>query len=117
MLTYAHDEAQPFTVGDVGVGGAFVHVFTDLSLRLVLREFDTVTDLVRYLANRAAFFRSDTRVKIRGEEQLIPLYFRGYNDVSKDYDIRGAIEQKGEKPNVVWIDDGFYDAMIQRPEY
>lgn len=94
-----------------------MHVFTDLSLRLVLREFDTITDLVNYLHNRASFFRGPRAVSVRGEEELIALYFRGYSNQSKNYDIARAIAMKGESPHHIWIDGGFYDEMIKRPEY
>ncbi len=117
MLTSDFGETSPFVVGDVGHGDVFVHVFTDLSLRMVLHEFDTITDLVGYLRNRARFLRGDTGVSVRGEEELIPLYFRGYSDSSKDYDMARAIEVKGERPDHVWIDGGFYEDMLQRPEY
>lgn len=117
MLSNDRGETSPFIVGDVGHGDAFVHVFTDLSLRLMLREFDTITDLVNYLHNRASFFRGPMAVSVRGEEELIPLYFRGYRDHTKSYDIAHAIAIKGELPDHIWIDGGFYEDMIERPEY
>jgi hypothetical protein len=120
MLSTHKEHPGPFMVGDVGHQGAFVHVFTDLSLRLVLREFDTITDLVRYLANRAVFLRqSYLTVAVRGEEELIPLYFRGYDQTIQSYDIMRGLrhDDDGEKPNMLLVDGGFYDDMIKRPEY
>jgi hypothetical protein len=117
MLSNDVHDTSPFVVGDVGHGGSFVHVFTDLSLGMVLNEFDTVTDLVNYLRNRASFFRGSMNLSIRGEEELIPLYFRGYSSQSKDYDIARAIATKSDRPNHVWIEGGFYEDMIKRPEY
>lgn len=81
MLSNEKKEEKAFTIGDVGDDRALVHVFTDLSLQMVLREFDTVSDLVLYLHNRARFFRcSSSALVVRGEEELIPLYFRGYDE-------------------------------------
>ncbi|CAN5582910.1 hypothetical protein BH10PSE6_BH10PSE6_21650 [soil metagenome] len=117
MLSNDVHDTSPFVVGDVGHGGPFVHVFTDLSLLMVLEEFDTVTDLVNYLRNRASFFRGSMNLSIRGEEELIPLYFRGYSDQSKDYDIARAVAVAGDRPNHLWIDGGFYEEMTRRPEY
>ncbi|HTG06441.1 MAG TPA: hypothetical protein VK635_20620 [Bradyrhizobium sp.] len=117
MLSNDTGETAPFVIGDVGHTDVFVHVFTDLSLRLVLHEFDTITDLVKYLHNRAAFFRGQMGVMARGEEELIPLYFRGYSDLSKDYDIARAVSKIEEKPDQLWIEGGFYEDMLKRPEY
>jgi hypothetical protein len=118
MLSNERKEDRTFTVGDVGDDRAFVHVFTDLSLRMVLREFDTVSDLVRYLRNRARFFRSTSSgLVVRGEEELIPLYFRGYDEATQDYDISRGLKLDASKFDYVAVDGGFYEDMIQRPEY
>ena len=56
MVTNDSDAQMPFMLGNVSAKGPFVHVFTDASLSLVMREFDTLVDLVGYLQNRRALF-------------------------------------------------------------
>src|SRR5262245_12472157 len=50
---------------------------------------------------------------------MIPFYFRGSNQSTRAYDIsRGLrLDDDGEKPKGVWVDGGFYEDMIKRPEY
>jgi hypothetical protein len=117
MMTNDIGPNPPFMVGDVGHPGPFVHTLTDLSLQLVLQELDTITDLVRYLSNRAAFFRGKIRLLIPGEESLLPLYFRGYDETTKDYDIYRALRIDGQAPNFIAMEQGFWDDFITRPEY
>lgn len=118
MLSNDKDHgSDEFSVGDVGHNGAFVHVFTDLSLRMVLHEFDTVTDLVRYLGDRANFFRSSLRVHVRGEEELIALYLKGYDDQAHTYSILRGLDLKDNQVNSVWVDTDLYTTLRNRPEY
>ena len=117
MMTNDTAEGAPFVIGNVGGVGPFVHVFTDLSLELVFRELDTVTDLVKYLRNRAALFHEPMRLHVRGEESLIPLYFRGYSDDTGDYDMRRTLPKGDKKPDWLAIDGDFWKDFVTRPEY
>lgn len=51
-------KVMPFAIGDIDPDGDFAHVFDDVSLDIVIREFDTISDLTGYLDKRAAFIRS-----------------------------------------------------------
>ena len=107
---------RPFTLGNVSSGGEFVHVFTDASLSLVMREFDTLIDLVAYLRNRKKFIQGSTPFTVAGEEELISLYFRGYDDRSKSHDMQRALPRNTHDYTSVTL-HGYWDDLIARPEY
>lgn len=117
MLSNDQEETTPFMIGDAGKNGPFVHVFTDVSLMLTLGELDTITDLCRYLKNRAEFFRRPLRILTHGEEALIPLYFRGFDASTRDYDMFRAIPAQDEKLDSILIDGDLWDDFVTRPEY
>lgn len=116
MLT--NDPVTPdlFTLGDVNPAGEFVHVFTDASLSLVLREFDTLLDLVRYLSNRKKLFRSGVRFLAAGEEELIALYFRGFDENAGTYDMSRALPEDATEFTSIML-TGFWEDLVERPEY
>jgi hypothetical protein len=62
---------EPFTVGDVNPNGPFVHVFDDVTLDIIMEEFDTITDLTSYLTKKETLIRSRRYVFATGEEELI----------------------------------------------
>jgi SEC-C motif len=64
--------AVPYHQGDFGKG--FVHVLDDTSLSVVLRELDTITDFVEYLAAKEALL-ARAKVDMAGqEEDLLAFY-------------------------------------------
>ena len=62
----------PIISGDDGQG--FVHVFDEISLPLVLRELDTITDFVNYLQTKEDLFDTGRIVVAPGEEHLLATY-------------------------------------------
>lgn len=117
MMTNDSDARMPFMLGNVSPKGPFVHVFTDASLSLVMREFDTLVDLVGYLRNRQMLFESSYRFMAAGEEDLIALYFRGFDRDTRTYDMRRALPANAGSYDAITIDGGFWSDLIKRPEY
>jgi hypothetical protein len=108
-------DAPPFGIGDVNPDGAFVHVFNDEALDILMRERDTVTDFVRYLTRRERFIRSGHLGLATGEEDLLAYYLQhgsgdGHDFVPSD----GKAWKQGE---VVAILGGEYDRLIRHPSY
>jgi hypothetical protein len=59
--------------GDFGKG--FVHVFDEISLDIILKELDTITDFVQYLNEKESLLRSGVKVKfMTGEEDMLTWY-------------------------------------------
>lgn len=69
---------RPFHVGQIFEGG-FVHIFNETTIDLVLNEFDTAKDFIRYLSQREALLSSHRTVKIRSEADIIQLYYESFD--------------------------------------
>jgi hypothetical protein len=59
--------------GDYGKG--FVHVFDEVTLRILIQELDTITDFVDYLHEKEVFLASDCRFFLEGGEEDLLAYF------------------------------------------
>lgn len=64
--------SAPYQQGDFGKG--FVHVLDDTSLHVVMRELDTISDFVEYLAAKEALLARSDLVMDGQEEDLLALY-------------------------------------------
>jgi hypothetical protein len=65
-----------FTIGNVGIGGKYVHVLDDTSLESVLTTLDTVQDFLRYLIKKEESVTSGLLSGADGEEQLLACYLQ-----------------------------------------
>ncbi|MFO7483345.1 hypothetical protein [Oceanibaculum nanhaiense] len=65
---------MPFAIGDIDPEGDYLHVFDDVSLEIVMRELDTISDFTEYLDKRADFIRSGRLGAAYGEEDLLAYY-------------------------------------------
>ncbi len=105
----------PIMSGDAGRG--FVHVFDEVSLPLVLRELDTITDFVEYLQAKESLFSSGRIIRMPGEEHLLAVYLssaRSFPDtdaqiirVAKTWDEFNArsevrAHRELDRPSYVW---------------
>jgi len=73
------EAAPPFALGGPVDARGYVHVFDDVSLNLVMRELDTISDFVEYLAKKERFIAEDRLVSAAGEEELLAYYLRKMN--------------------------------------
>lgn len=74
--TNPHCPFPPFFVGDVGRGGSFIHVVDEISLPIMMRELDTITDFVEYLAARETALRAGQVGAAECEADLIAAYLQ-----------------------------------------
>jgi len=66
--------STPLTVGRVASPGGFVHVFDDVTLDIVMRELDTITDFLRYLRKKEELVLAGKHFYAAGEEDLLAFY-------------------------------------------
>lgn len=113
-ISFAYD---PFCIGDINPDGGFIHILDDFTLPIILRELDTITDLVGYLTEKETFFRTDRYIRAAGEEELLAYYFRNFDEETQ----RFRFKIKGEKPddpyNGIYIDEGFWKGLTKHPQY
>jgi hypothetical protein len=96
----------PISSRDFGKG--FVHVFDEQTFFDVLKELDTVTDVVQYLVDREEFFTTSTASAIIGTEQdLLALYISSGRTFAK----------LSEGHHDLLILDGNWDDLKANPQY
>jgi hypothetical protein len=107
---------EPFRIGRV-LPEPFIHVLDEVSLEVLLRELDTVTDFVRYLGKREQFLsRTMPQIIASGEEQLTAIYLTNLNDEGRhdfalpEKDIDGSL-------NVAYFGEGFWEELVRNPQY
>jgi hypothetical protein len=76
-----HHLKAPFRIGHVTKRDQFIHVLDELTLDVVLRELDTVSDFVGYLEQKEALLsRPRLTVLAMGEEELVAIYLRTFDE-------------------------------------
>ncbi|SRR6266851_771167 len=95
--------------GDFGKG--FVHVFDERSLHTVMTELDTITDFIKYLSDKEAFYRSGalTIFDGSGEEDLVALYLH--------FNRQFLSSQEQGQPDTIILDDDLWETFRRKPEY
>lgn len=114
--TPAAEAYAPFTIGDIDPAGDFVHVFDDVSLDIVMRELDTISDFTEYLDKRAAFVRSGRLERAHGEEDLLAYYAIHLND-DGDHDFTAPEGRSWDDVKSVAIGDGNWANYVANPQY
>ncbi len=103
----------PFSVGDPKPEKSFVHVFDRTSLDAVLREFDTIGDLVEYLSHRARAIRARSIVVAHSEKDMIAFYFQ-----NEDRQGNHSFDLPMRAPDqALSITEGLYASFQKKPEY
>lgn len=105
---------RPFSIGDINPSGNFIHVFDEKALTVVMSEFDTISDFVRYLSQRASYLRSDINIFASSEAELITYYL--HNEDEDGNHIFPKYES-GKNIDSIFIPNGSYDSFRKLPQY
>lgn len=104
---------HPFCIGYVAPIRGYIHVLDELTLEVLLRELDTISDLVAYLRKKEEFLNKPGRAVIAtGEEQLIAMYLTHLNK-SNEHDF----SEIPEDVNSVVIGERYWEDLIRNPQY
>lgn len=87
------EECQPFFVGDVQPRRNYVHVLDDVTLDIILRELDTVTDFIDYLCQKEGLIRSGKLLAAEGEENLLAYYLSNTKNDKHHFRLPAGHEQ------------------------
>jgi hypothetical protein len=107
---------ERLSVGDVDPNGPFVHVFDDVSLDIVLREMDTISDFSAYLTRKEGFIRSRHLLWADGEEDLLAYYLQNADD-SGEHEFVHPARRPWEEGDAVVIEGGAYAKLLRHPQY
>jgi len=93
----------PMRFGDFGKG--FVHVLDEKSLDILMGELDTITDFVKYLMDKEAFYRAGTLTLFDGggEEDLLAFYL-----------VNGR--EFPQEPDLIVLDNDVWEAYKRDPK-
>ena len=100
-----------FHLGRIGPGRDFVHVFDDVTLDVILKELDTITDFLTYLNWKEQLITSDKLSLSKGEENLLGAYL---TDINED-DQHDIIIPEGYSQVVV--ENDVWDNIRKNPQY
>jgi hypothetical protein len=89
-------------MGDFGKG--FVHVLDEVSFPTLLRELDTIRDLLDYLEAKRFFLESRRKILFPGEENLLAFYL--FNGRSFP-----------DQPDMVILDDTLWPGLLSEERY
>ena len=106
----------PFTIGDIEPSGSFIHVMNDITLDIIMKELDTITDFTDYLKEKAIFARSGNLIYATGEEELLAYYITHMVNENK----HGFVHPKNRpwKPtDKLALDVGHYQGILKNPQY
>jgi len=93
----------PIQFGDFGKG--FVHVFDEISLNIIMKELDTVSDFVKYLIDKESLYHSKVKTLFNGgEEYLLAMYLHNGRTFHSNYDL-------------IVIDDNLWADFKKKREY
>lgn len=98
-----HENKAALEFGNFGKG--YVHVFDKTACDIILRELNTITDFVHYLAAKEALYQTGVLTLFQGaEEDLLALYLH-----------QGRVFPQG--PDLIFLDQGLWESIQRKPEY
>ena len=100
----------PFRIGKVDSAKAFVHVFDDTTLDIILNTLDTISDFVDYLSRKEKFLTSSTRISAAGEEELLAFYLKNTNE-NDEHDF--VFDREVDSLSAIYLDEGFWREFSQ----
>jgi hypothetical protein len=105
----------PFMVGRIHPTKGYVHVLDDLTLDIVMRELDTITDFVSYLTSKEQFFRGHGHLTCAGEEDFLGFYLANLDESGT---FRSHIIEEAARNGVgtIHIGEGIWDDFLHKPE-
>jgi len=103
--------ASPFRIGQLDPARGYVHIFDDVTLNIILRELDTITDFTEYLTRKEAAVTSGRLGGAAGEEELLAHYLtelngEGHHDIIIPADVTAA-----------WFIEGSWQDVSSNTQY
>ena len=108
---HCDSECNPFVIGDIDPDRQYVHVFDDVTLDIVLKELDTISDFTRYVSLKEAFVRQGHLEFAEGEEDFLAAYV---STVSGDQGHQFPLPSGFDK---LYVRDGTWTSHVQSGEY
>jgi hypothetical protein len=86
-----------------GSRSGFIHVFDEISLDIIRKELDTISDFIEYLSAKECFYASGKKTPfLSGEENLLALYLNNGRKLPDNYD-------------TILLEDDLWKEFIKKP--
>ncbi len=105
--------ATPFTIGWVDGDKRYVHVFDELTIFTLLKQLDTVTDLVAYLERKEELLNAGGLAFAPNETCLLAMYLATLDSNERHTFPEGAVEGKSK----LIIDPQAWNDLVALPNY
>ena len=92
----------PIIFGNYGKN--FIHVFDEVSLNIIMRELDTITDFTKYLADKESLYKKGIKTTLCGEENLLALYLNSGREFPNNFDH-------------IFIEEDLWKKFVRKKEY
>lgn len=107
----------PFVIGLPEPRKQFVHVFDEVTIEMLMTEFDTAIDFIEYLTSREALLGCrGTNVTAFGEEDLMAAYLRTMDNTGNRH-VFFNIPPGKSLPDMVMFDGSHYTGLSNDPGY
>lgn len=103
--------STPFLLPFVDDTGGITHIVDDVTLPILLRELDTISDFIEYLNTKEKMIRSGQLLSVAGEEDLVGL-FLGLRSKLPDF-AETSIPGSGG----IHVAEGLYGDILSKPDY
>lgn len=106
----------PFHVGNPAGEGAFVHVFDEAHLHIILQELDTIRDFSEYLEARERVVKNGKLHFAASEEDLLAVYLKDINENGEhDFVFESGVSLKENQ--FIAIEEGSYLNFQRATQY
>lgn len=68
--------STPFNIGQINPSKGYIHVFDDITLEIIMKTLDTISDFTMYIERKEKFIDSGKDMIIPGEEDLLAWYLQ-----------------------------------------
>lgn len=95
----------PFAVGQINSDKGYIHVFDDVTIEIVLKTLDTISDFTQYLLKKEEFIQSGKLLSASGEDDLLAYYLQSYDE----YQQHSFNHPEAKGYDVISIDEGLWE--------
>ncbi|MFB0873318.1 MULTISPECIES: hypothetical protein [unclassified Sphingobium] len=107
---------EPFHVGNPAGEGAFVHVFDEAHLHVILQELDTIRDFSDYLEARQKVIKNGNLHFAASEEDLLAVYLKDINEKG-EHDFVSESGVSLNENQLIAIEEGSYLNFQKATQY
>ena len=103
---------MPFSIGQIDPNRGFVHVFDDVTLDIIMKELDTISDFASYLNRKEELIAAGQLGVATGEEDLLAYYLQNIDDEAKQHCF-----SLPDDMDELFIGEGIWSNLRQKPVY